>query len=68
MPPGTRPTVGVRIGKERRRKLEWIAHRESEPGDQKTISDVVRDAVDDHIDDYDEPIPETPLPDGGSTE
>ena len=43
------PNVGVRIGLERREHLEEIAHERSEPGENVTISDVIRDAIDEFL-------------------
>lgn len=44
----------VRVSKAKRKAIEEIAMAQSEPGDQKSISDIVREAVDDYLEDYDE--------------
>lgn len=40
----------IRVSEEKRKSIERIAMAESEPGDQKSISDVIRDALDEYVD------------------
>jgi len=42
--------IRVRVGSDRRRKLEEIAHERSDPGDKVTVSDLVRESIDDLLD------------------
>lgn len=42
--------VKARVTSERRSTLEEIAHERSEPGSRVTVSDLVREAVDEYLD------------------
>lgn len=46
--------VRVRITSERRERLEEIAHARSEPGETVTPSHIVREAIDDYLEQLDD--------------
>lgn len=45
----------VRLDTDRRKQLEAVAHDRSEPGDRVTVSDIVREAIDDHLEEIEIP-------------
>jgi len=45
--------IRVRVGSDRDERLEEIAHERSDPGNKVTKSDLVREAIDDFLEEVD---------------
>jgi predicted DNA-binding protein len=48
--PGLNKELRIRVTEEKRKRIEKIAHERSEPGDRVSLSDVLREAIDEYLD------------------